>query len=252
MTGTPRPGPPRVADALGQLTAPSLGVPPGILCGHVSSGIWQDLEDAVRLLTQQPPSRPPGPPHGRKIADDAESLTAVSHDRSHVVHAVPVYHLAALTSDSVVRVRQGVLDRLHLAASHLPERFSLVVLDGWRPHSLQQLLFERAYGPAAPTTLPPGFVTDPAQSSPPHLTGAAVDVTLAFDTVPLGLGTGFDEFSTAAHLTAFDAVPGPVRTLRQMLTGVLSDAGFSPLWCEWWHFTCTASGPGGYGPLGQP
>lgn len=60
---------------------------------------------------------------------------------------------------------------------------------------------------------------DPA-APPEHPTGGAVDLTLSW----------------RAAARAFEATPGPVRTLRRLLYHVLRGQGFVVLAEEWWHF----------------
>ena len=91
---------------------------------------------------------------------------------------------------------------------------------------------------------------DPDPATPPaHLTGATVDLTLSFDGVPLALGTGFDDFTAAAHADHFEsnaATPTAIgaeaerrlviRDLRRLLVAAMAAEGFVVLHCEWWHF----------------
>ena len=109
--------------------------------------------------------------------------------------------------------------------------------DGWRPLALQRELFDATYGPGS--TAGPGAVAPPSadpRTPPPHLTGGTVDLTLCWQGRPLALGTGFDEFSALAATAAFEAEPGPVRTLRRLLYWTLRRHGFVVLAEEWWHF----------------
>jgi D-alanyl-D-alanine dipeptidase len=52
----------------------------------------------------------------------------------------------------------------------------------------------------------------------------------------LALGTGFDDFTTAAHADSYEHSPGLVRDLRRMLYNRMRAAGFVVIACEWWHF----------------
>ena len=134
-------------------------------------------------------------------------------------------------------LRAGTLERVVAADAALPPGFSLHVLDGWRSLETQRALFDEVYFPGS--TLPPGFVADPDDriTPPPHTTGAAVDLTLAFESVPLALGTDFDDFDDRAHLAALEAPGGsePERVLRRLLWSTVTGAGLCPLPEEWWH-----------------
>ncbi len=132
--------------------------------------------------------------------------------------------------------RSGVVERLHRVTTSLPDGFGLAVFDAWRPLELQAELHAAAYGD---DRLPPGFIAEPVAepSRPPaHLTGGAVDLTLTWRGAPLALGTGFDDFSPAAHALAEESRPGPVRDLRRLLTAAMRSEGFIVLDLEWWHF----------------
>lgn len=176
----------------------------------------------------------PGPEPLAPVGPPGELVALVPHDRLAVVEAyrqvgwpqaVPGAHL-----------RAEVADRLQHASAALPPRFGLAVFDAWRPLDLQQALYDEAYGHPG---LPPGFVAPPdpdPRRPPPHLTGGAVDLTLSFDGRALGLGTGFDDFTPAAHAAALETTPGIDRDLRRLLVEVMHDAGFVVLDTEWWHF----------------
>ena len=104
-------------------------------------------------------------------------------------------------------VREGLGERLVKAAATLPDGMLLVVWDGWRSIETQSALFEAYVADLAgqypdleraeleqvarPYVTPP----DPGHHAPPpHLTGGAVDLTLATaDGREMDLGTGFDD-----------------------------------------------------------
>lgn len=153
-------------------------------------------------------------------------------------------------------VRGSVADRLATASSQLPAGLNLGLFDGWRSMCTVRALWDHYYGPGS--TLAPGYVADPDHPRlvPPHHTGGAVDVTLCLDTIPLNLGTPFDSFTADAAATAFEhtsATEGRgskllVRDLRRLLHRTMSNAGFTPMAAEWWHFSfgdqCWASAHG--------
>ena len=134
------------------------------------------------------------------------------------------------------RVRTGIADRLKTAKEMLPDEFNLIVLDGWRSLVDQQRLVDH-YGSSASSR---GFVAPvkPEGARPPHTTGGAVDVTLSWRGVVLGLGTDFDEFSDAACLGAFeDGRDRLVRRLRRLLAGTMGAVGMVCYGPEWWHWS---------------
>ena len=147
-------------------------------------------------------------------------------------------------------VREGVAARLAAAATGLPDGLTLVVWDGYRPIATQAALYGsyldelamvHADWPAdALEDAAARYVTPPSRSElapPPHLTGGAVDVTLADgDGRPLDLGTDFDAFVPEAAARALEDVPGRARDLRRTLYWAMARQAFTPYHEEWWHF----------------
>ncbi len=104
----------------------------------------------------------------------------------------------------------------------------LVVLDAYRPLSVQELMW---------AILPdPEFVA-PATRGSIHNRGAAVDVTLADENgCELPMPSGFDEFSErASHL--FSGGDSAALAERDSLRSLMERAGFVAYDSEWWHYT---------------
>lgn len=130
----------------------------------------------------------------------------------------------ALVQDSLnnVRVLNGI---------EYPEGIGIKIWDGYRPRSVQYLMFEIFPDPT--------FVADP-ESGSSHNRGGAVDLTL----VDLATGeelrmpTGFDDFSDAAghdypeHLLPPDKVFNK-NYLKGIMTGL---GGLNSYVAEWWHY----------------
>ena len=126
-------------------------------------------------------------------------------------------------------LRRKVAESLVAAHRSLAERgLGLKIWDGYRPHSVQYLMWEKS-----PL---PGFVGHPGQGSK-HNRGAAVDVTL----VELATGkevpmpTPYDEFSPRAHRDYFKVTP-EVAENRRLLQTAMRARGFMTIESEWWHF----------------
>jgi D-alanyl-D-alanine dipeptidase len=163
----------------------------------------------------------------------------------------PRYHRLGLPgARAQCWVREGVAVRLERAARSLPDGVMLVVWDAHRTLATQAALY-RAYvaelaalhpdwpaeaveEEAARYVTPP----DPSPSAPPpHLTGGAVDLTLAVgDGRQLDLGTPFDAFVPEAATRALEATDSPARELRRLLFWAMSAQGFTSYAEEWWHF----------------
>jgi zinc D-Ala-D-Ala dipeptidase len=170
-------------------------------------------------------------------------------------------------------VREGLGARLVQAAATLPDGLLLLVWDGWRSIETQSALFEdyvadlaEQYpdlGRAELEQVARPYVTPPDpghHAPPPHLTGGAVDLTLATaDGREMDLGTGFDAFVPEAGAAALEDIDMPARDNRRLLFHALTAQGLTAYVEEWWHFDFGnqfwASVSGGvprYGPAGDP
>ena len=212
---------------------------------------WCGVDPATALSLGAVPRQPPIPellsdPSGTAlplVGDDAdgsdEPLINIRHPRVRVLGAY--WHSGWPYALPEAVMRQGAALRLVNAVDDLPEGFGLAVWDAWRDPRLQAELHKLAY---ADGTLAPGFVNPPSAdpaTPPPHATGGTVDVTLTWQSIPLNLGTRFDEFSHQAHARSLETVADsdPLalsRDLRRLLRAVMFKAGFVQLDCEWWHF----------------
>ena len=118
------------------------------------------------------------------------------------------------------------LDRAIALARPLGLR--LRIFDGFRPIEAQRALVRRF--PDSP------FVSDPRTGSAPHCRGAAVDLTLStMEGDMLEMGTGFDDFTAAAH-HGCTAISVEAQRNRAVLLGLMSTAGWDFYAKEWWHY----------------
>ncbi|MCR5311379.1 MAG: M15 family metallopeptidase [Lachnospiraceae bacterium] len=150
-------------------------------------------------------------------------------------------------------VRAEVFDMLKSAAKAVPEGYRLRIWDAWRPFALQKELYleysediiER-FGlkdcsKAKQEAFVRKFVSDPIEDAvvpPVHTTGGAVDVTLIDEKgVELDMGTGFDAFTELTDTASFEGKKNrTVRDNRRLLYSVMTEAGFTNLPSEWWHY----------------
>lgn len=126
-------------------------------------------------------------------------------------------------------LRRKVAEALVAAHRSLSKRgIGIKVWDGYRPHSVQYLMWEKA-----PL---PGYVGDPKLGSK-HNRGAAVDVTLVDLATgkELAMPTPYDEFTPRAHSNYFK-LPPEVRENRAILQAAMQAEGFLTIDSEWWHF----------------
>lgn len=146
-------------------------------------------------------------------------------------------------------LRNTVANKLIQAVDSLPDNLCLLLLDCWRPVTLQREL-QRVIGQrmSEKTGLTGESLSyalrdyvadadaDPMRPSP-HLTGGAVDLTLCDKTGDhLDMGGAFDEPSVISHTCAWENTTEVARNHRRLLYWSMTRAGFTNLPTEWWHF----------------
>ena len=136
-----------------------------------------------------------------------------------------------------------VADRLAKAQQALQAEYpnyTLLVYDGVRPLSVQQMLWDSL---DKPDSIKPLYVSDPKLGGL-HNFGVAVDLTI-FDNRsgnPLDMGTGYDFFGYPAYPDREQQMlnEGKITkthiTNREILRKVMKGAGFTGIGSEWWHF----------------
>lgn len=104
---------------------------------------------------------------------------------------------------------------------------TIIVFDAYRPAAVQEIFWG--------VLSDPRYIADPAVGSN-HTRGVAVDLSLLDDRgVALDMGTGFDAMCDQSHHDRED-LPAAVQRNRQMLLGIMLQAGFRSLATEWWHY----------------
>ncbi|MGO4662359.1 M15 family metallopeptidase [Terrabacter sp. 2TAF16] len=146
-------------------------------------------------------------------------------------------------------VRRTLAERLAEAETLLPDALRLLVVEGLRPVGTQRMI-HAAYRARLATERPgiathaldrltSRFVAPPATA--PHVSGAAVDVTLADgDGRPLDLGCPVDATPEESGGACYFDAPGlddEARHLRRVLACALVPAGLVNYPTEWWHWS---------------
>jgi len=149
-------------------------------------------------------------------------------------------------------IRESVAEMLIRASMNLSCDYRLVILDAWRPISVQRSLFDGFKHKLAvenPSLNEDELIkivlkyvslpsTDPTKPSP-HNTGGSVDVSIIGPTGDfLDMGTGFDNFTPRASTRYFEGngCSTNVRDNRRLLYHVMTEAGFTNYDEEWWHY----------------
>ncbi len=139
-------------------------------------------------------------------------------------------------------LQPDVAQKLTAASAILQKTYPelrLLVWDAVRPVSVQKRMWEAC---EIPLKRRHWYVTPP-QTRSLHNWGAAVDVTLVGESgQPLDMGTGFDHFGEAAYtdrdadLLTQGLISQKAVDNRQILKSVMTQAGFTGIKYEWWHY----------------
>lgn len=130
--------------------------------------------------------------------------------------------------------------------------YRLKICDASRPMSAQKRMYDVVRGtPMAP------YVSNPRNGGGLHNYGMAVDVTIVDDQDrELDMGTKVDHLGKEANIhTEETMVRKGILTRRQvdnrkLLRSVMTNAGYTPLKSEWWHFNlCTRAYARAHYPL---
>ncbi|GLW08532.1 D-alanyl-D-alanine dipeptidase [Microtetraspora sp. NBRC 13810] len=172
-------------------------------------------------------------------------------------------------------LREGLVSRLLDADRRLPEGYRLMVVEGYRPSSLQ-LKYFNDYKDGLAATFPEmspeelhraaSRYVSPIEVAP-HTAGAAVDLTLCVldgaEPRELDMGTAVNanpEESDGACYTGAPNISAEARSNRKILGDALAAAGLVNYPTEWWHWSygdrywamTTGVGAALYGPFAQP
>ncbi|MBU8878276.1 M15 family metallopeptidase [Bacillus sp. FJAT-29790] len=170
------------------------------------------------------------------------------------IHIYPYYYLQGFpVTKNECYLRETVLDKLIEATKLLPEGLSFVIIDGWRSYETQLAIYEQTkcdlekqgfHGLKLKQELskyvatPTKDITQPS----PHLTGGAVDLTIADQNGWIPMGSEFDEFNERSQLDWFEKKADlsfeetEFLNNRRMLKKIMLEVGFISNADEWWHY----------------
>ncbi|HCT75778.1 MAG TPA: dipeptidase [Micromonosporaceae bacterium] len=167
------------------------------------------------------------------------------------------------------RLRSGVVDRLVTTQTLLPPGLKLLIIEGYRPLSLQAKYFHAHVSRLH--AIHPGkddlwyyqrasrYISPPEVA--PHVAGAAIDLTLCtLDGVELWMGTEVNESDTEDCHTDSPAISADATKNRQILCAAMTAAGLINYPTEWWHWSygdrywahATGAKAARYGPVEKP
>jgi D-alanyl-D-alanine dipeptidase len=188
------------------------------------------------------------------IVECGEKIISLSHLSEKIKVYPYYYHHGYEGALPDCFLREGAAALLLKAAEQLPDGYFFVVLDGWRSFKLQTSIYDRFKHELLVQGWQEGieleeeltkFVAlpseDPTKPSP-HLTGGAVDLTIAGPDGWIEMGTSFDDFTAKAVTRYYEEASGTdeqvkvIRHNRRWLYHLMTGVGFTNYHKEWWHF----------------
>lgn len=205
------------------------------------------------LIQPIPPFKQYTQQHTPTIQENRERLIQIeeSHPR---IFISPIYYIKKVPNSlQSIYLRESAYERLMQAVSLLPENYSFIVYDGFRPLQVQQFLFnhfsaqiKKQYPTLSEQQVKQETLKYVALSSlnrehpAPHLTGGAIDLTIGdLKGNALHLGTAFDEINEKSATRYYEENAEEnkeARGLRRMLYNSMTGAGFMNYSEEWWHY----------------
>ncbi len=121
--------------------------------------------------------------------------------------------------------------------------YSLIIYDGVRPLSIQQMMWDEV---KVPEKLKDKYVSNPEVGSL-HNYGCAVDASIVNENGwEMDMGTSYDYFGELGHPIAEQRMLEEGKLTwrqfenRKLLREVMTEAGFTGITTEWWHFNGTS------------
>ena len=188
------------------------------------------------------------------IKENNEKLVWIQENQHPRIFTKSIYYSQNIPySLKDIYLRESTYKKVIQAIALLPEQYSLILFDGYRPLQVQQYLFDYYYEEmrkmyphfteneiVGETVKYVAFPTIDCERPAPHLTGGAVDLTLGNrEGNPLDMGTDFDEMHESSATAYFEAHPGvndEARKNRRLLYNCMREVGFTNYSAEWWHY----------------
>ncbi|MCL1699262.1 M15 family metallopeptidase [Lysinibacillus sp. Bpr_S20] len=187
------------------------------------------------------------------VRENGEPFIQIREDHPRIF-IEPIYYRQKIPNSlRAIYLREGAYERLTQALLLLPNNYSFILYDGYRPFQVQQYLFSH-FSIQMKQRFPHfteqeidketrKYVAFPSIDHAhlaPHLTGGAIDMTLGdVNGHALDLGTGFDEISEKSATRYFEQHPEENREAcehRRLLYNCMTIAGFTNYAEEWWHY----------------
>lgn len=194
------------------------------------------------------------------IEENREPLINIESLNSSKIRVESIYYKKKLKGSlSSCYAREGLVEKLLKAADYLPDGYSFIVYDAWRPLNTQKAIFDEQMSLMKEENphlswdevlaITNRFVALPEfneKSPATHITGGAIDLTIENSQGHLlYMGSAFDEFSDASNTYYLESKKKREKLThqeeealknRRVLFHILAEQGFTNFTEEWWHF----------------
>jgi len=166
-------------------------------------------------------------------------------DNSETLVTIPLKYTYGHASEQ--KIRKQVNEMLCEANKNLQVGYSIVVTEGYRSLSKQQVLWDKEIERLK--TIHPEYsnsdlvfnakisIANPTSNSGGgHQTGGAIDVKLMLNDLEVDMGTDILEFNRKTK-TDSEHIDSNQRNNRAILNSAMATAGFVNYPAEWWHFS---------------
>lgn len=162
----------------------------------------------------------------------------------------PIYYSQGLSQTKDIYLRKTVVDKL-LKIQRKLKKYRFLIWDGYRTRDAQKRIYQRYrdelkdlhphWDEKKLISATNTFVSAPYNPDriPPHVTGGAIDLTLADkDGKELPMGTVFDYFGpqAAPYYYEENKMSKEIRENRKLFRDAMFAEDFSIDMDEWWHF----------------
>lgn len=187
-----------------------------------------------------------------RIEESNQSLVSLDDlDGAHPIRLMPMYHMQGVSKAlDNMNLRKEATERLISAAKLLPEGYSLIIFDSYRPIDVQTEIFNsfkdqlRAKHPEKTEEdlirMAETYVSSPSidpNKPSPHATGGAIDLSIVqADGKLLDMGTEWDSFDIESQTAYFKNGNNLYHNNRRLLYEIMTKVGFTNYPEEWWHY----------------
>lgn len=162
------------------------------------------------------------------------------------LHLLPFYHRIGGVEYPIL-LRRTIIKKLIAVTKNLPNKYKLQIDSGYRSLETQQNIWNSRYkyfklknpskSPAEIKSMTNKLIFNPKLGTPPHSTGAAVDISLLDENLQeINLSAPLPYFFNEPQLKS-DKISRKSQKLRNLIRKLMLEQGFAPHPQEYWHFS---------------